>query len=90
MTGLSLPHGILIYGPSGTGKTQLAKAVAHDIGIHVETVAGPELWSKLVFTVPSLSKNTVNQNTFLDFFFFFKCNFCELPIAGDFYTQATK
>ncbi|XP_041358631.1 ATPase family protein 2 homolog isoform X2 [Gigantopelta aegis] len=44
--GLSLPHGILIYGPSGTGKTQLARSVGHDIGIHVENVAGPELWSK--------------------------------------------
>ena len=44
--GLPLPRGLLIYGPSGTGKSTLAKAVTAESGIHVVNVAGPEIWSK--------------------------------------------
>ena len=44
--GLPLPRGLLIYGPSGTGKSTLAKAVTAESGIHVVDVAGPEIWSK--------------------------------------------
>ena len=44
--GLPLPRGVLIYGPSGTGKSTLARAVIAGTGIHVVTVAGPEIWSK--------------------------------------------
>ena len=43
---LPLPRGLLIYGPTGTGKSTLAKAVTVESGIHVVTVAGPEIWSK--------------------------------------------
>ena len=44
--GLPLPRGVLIFGPSGTGKTTLAKAVAVEAAINVVNVAGPEIWSK--------------------------------------------
>ena len=44
--GLPLPRGVLIYGPSGTGKTTLARAVSAEAGIHVVNIAGPEIWSK--------------------------------------------
>ncbi|XP_055958747.1 ribosome biogenesis protein SPATA5 isoform X1 [Patella vulgata] len=44
--GLSLPHGILIYGPSGTGKTLLSRALVNEINIHTIHVTGPQVWSK--------------------------------------------
>ena len=41
------PHkGILFYGPPGTDKTLLARAVAHESGAHFIAVAGPEILNK--------------------------------------------
>ena len=45
-TGFSLPRGILLYGPSGTGKTMITKALAETTGVHHVMVSGPEVWSK--------------------------------------------
>jgi transitional endoplasmic reticulum ATPase len=38
--------GVLLHGPSGTGKTMLAKAVAKEAGVNLIVVNGSELFSK--------------------------------------------
>ncbi|MHA1239511.1 MAG: AAA family ATPase [Promethearchaeota archaeon] len=42
------PSGILLYGPPGSGKTLLAKALAHESEINFISIKGPEFLSKWV------------------------------------------
>jgi len=42
------PTGVLLHGPPGTGKTTLARAAAHESGVNVISVRGPELLDKYV------------------------------------------
>jgi transitional endoplasmic reticulum ATPase len=47
-TGINAPSGILLYGPSGTGKTLLAKAIANESNANFISVKGPEIFNKWV------------------------------------------
>ena len=46
--GVIPPKGVLLYGPSGTGKTLLVNSVANHAHINLISVKGPELLSKWV------------------------------------------
>mmetsp|Transcript_16740 Transcript_16740/g.28385 ORF Transcript_16740/g.28385 Transcript_16740/m.28385 type:complete len:885 (+) Transcript_16740:91-2745(+) len=45
--GIPPPRGVLMYGPPGSGKTMIAKAVAEETGAFFFLVNGPEIMSKL-------------------------------------------
>ncbi|KAL2912193.1 AAA+-type ATPase [Polyrhizophydium stewartii] len=44
--GLRPPRGLLLFGPPGTGKTMIARAVAAETGAHAIAVNGPEILSR--------------------------------------------
>lgn len=44
--GIEAPKGVLLYGPTGTGKTLLAKAVAGETNSHFTSISGPEIMGK--------------------------------------------
>ena len=46
--GLTIPAGVLLYGPPGCGKTLLAKAIAHAAAANFISVKGPALLDKYV------------------------------------------
>ncbi len=44
--GIDPPRGVLLHGPSGTGKTLIAKAVAGETGCYFKAVSGTEVMDK--------------------------------------------
>jgi len=46
--GIRPPNGVLLYGPPGSGKTLLARAVATESGANFISIKGPEITSKWV------------------------------------------
>ena len=46
LLGVDPPTGVLLHGPSGTGKTLLAEAIATELDAHIRTISGPQIVSK--------------------------------------------
>jgi transitional endoplasmic reticulum ATPase len=44
--GIDPPRGVLLHGPSGTGKTLIARAVAGDTGCYFKSITGTEIMDK--------------------------------------------
>ena len=49
-SGIQPPRGVLLHGPSGTGKTLIAQAVAGESGAHFICINGPDVLSRLVLS----------------------------------------
>ena len=45
--GIKPPRGVLMYGPPGSGKTLIARAVANETGAYLYIINGPEIMSKM-------------------------------------------
>ena len=57
-----MPRGILLHGPSGTGKTLLAKAVATQSEANFVSVRGPELLIKMGWRIRKRNKRDFQKS----------------------------
>jgi SpoVK/Ycf46/Vps4 family AAA+-type ATPase len=72
-TGLKPPRGLLLYGPSGTGKTLIARVLAKECGARVFVINGGEVMSKFYGESESRVRprrvcNTYSQRQLRDIF----------------------
>lgn len=54
--GISPPHGVLLYGPSGVGKSLLGSAIKGEIDAHFIDILGPELIGRHLAQAPAKLK----------------------------------
>lgn len=59
--GIKPPRGILLYGPPGSGKTLLGRAVANETGAFFFQINGPEIMSKLAGESESNLRKTFEE-----------------------------
>ncbi|CAH1267750.1 SPATA5 [Branchiostoma lanceolatum] len=59
--GVAPPHGVLLFGPPGTGKTMVAKTLAAEIGATFTTINGPEVLSKFYGETESRLRDIFKQ-----------------------------
>jgi transitional endoplasmic reticulum ATPase len=60
--GVKPPRGILLYGPPGSGKTIIGRAVANETGAYFVLINGPEVMSKMSGESESMIINNNNNN----------------------------
>ena len=63
--GIPPPRGVLMYGPPGSGKTMIAKAVAAETGAFFFLLNGPEIMSKLAGESESNLRKVINTSPLL-------------------------
>ncbi|ESQ46572.1 hypothetical protein EUTSA_v10000577mg [Eutrema salsugineum] len=59
--GVKPPKGILLYGPPGSGKTLIARAVANETGAFFFCINGPEIMSKMAGKSESNLRNAFEE-----------------------------
>merc|ERR1712087_1000847 len=59
--GVKPPRGVLLYGPPGSGKTLIARAVANETGAFFFLINGPEIMSKMAGESESNLRNAFEE-----------------------------
>jgi len=59
--GVKPPRGVLMYGPPGSGKTLIARAVANETGAFFFLINGPEIMSKMAGEAEGKLREAFNQ-----------------------------
>jgi transitional endoplasmic reticulum ATPase len=68
--GVKPPKGVLLYGPPGSGKTLIARAVANETGAFFFLINGPEIMSKMA----GEAEGNLRKVFYLIFYIYFSIN----------------
>jgi transitional endoplasmic reticulum ATPase len=63
--GVKPPRGVLLYGPPGSGKTLIARAIANETGAFFFLLNGPEIMSKMAGQAEEISRKLMLINQLL-------------------------